>query len=45
VRFGKLIDLRRYIAEQPEEPTEDEMAEMIRQEVIRLSGGTVHEPA
>jgi 1-acyl-sn-glycerol-3-phosphate acyltransferase len=45
VRFGELIDLKRYIAEQPEEPTEDELAEMIRQEVIRLSGGAAHEPA
>jgi 1-acyl-sn-glycerol-3-phosphate acyltransferase len=45
VRFGELIDLKRYIAEQPEEPTEDELAEMIRQEVVRLSGGATHEPA
>ena len=43
VRFGELIDLKRYIAEQPKEPTEDELAEMIRQEVIRLSGGAVQE--
>ena len=40
VRFGELIDLKSYIAEQPEEPTEEELAEMIRQEVVRLSGGT-----
>ena len=40
VRFGELIDLKSYIAEQPERPTDDELAEMIRQEVIRLSGGS-----
>jgi len=45
VRFGELIDLKHYIAAQPEEPTEEELAEMIRQEVIRLSGGAAHEPA
>lgn len=39
VRFGELIDLKSYIAEQPEEPTDEELAEMIRQEVVRLSGG------
>lgn len=39
VRFGELIDLDRYIAEQPEPPTDEELAEMVRQEVIRLSGG------
>ena len=39
VRFGELIDLKCYIAEQPEEPTDEELAEMIRQEVVRLSGG------
>ena len=39
VRFGELIDLKSYIAEQPERPTDEELAEMIRQEVIRLSGG------
>ena len=40
VRFGDLIDLKSYIAEQPERPTDEELAEMVRQEVIRLSGGT-----
>ena len=39
VRLGELIDLKSYIAEQPEEPTDEELAEMIRQEVVRLSGG------
>jgi 1-acyl-sn-glycerol-3-phosphate acyltransferase len=39
VRFGELIDLKSYIAEQPEKPTDEELAEMVRQEVIRLSGG------
>ncbi len=39
VRFGELIDLKRYIAEQPETPTDEDLAEMIRQEVIRLLGG------
>jgi 1-acyl-sn-glycerol-3-phosphate acyltransferase len=39
VRFGALIDLKSYIAEQPERPTDEEVAEMIRQEVLRLSGG------
>ena len=38
VRFGQLIDLRSYVAAQPERPTDDDLAEMIRQEVIRLSG-------
>ena len=45
VRCGKLIDLKSYVAAQPKEPTEDELADMIRQEVIRLSGGAGHEPA
>jgi 1-acyl-sn-glycerol-3-phosphate acyltransferase len=40
VRFGELIDLKSYIAEQPERPSDEDMAEMVRQEVIRLSGGT-----
>ncbi|MFL7807930.1 MAG: lysophospholipid acyltransferase family protein, partial [Anaerolineae bacterium] len=39
VRFGELIDLKRYIAEQPKVPTDEELAEMVRQEVVRLSGG------
>jgi len=39
VRFGELIDLKRYIAEQPETPSDEDLAEMIRQEVIRLSSG------
>jgi 1-acyl-sn-glycerol-3-phosphate acyltransferase len=39
VRFGELIDLKEYIAEQLEVPTDEELAEMIRQEIIRLSGG------
>jgi 1-acyl-sn-glycerol-3-phosphate acyltransferase len=39
VRFGELIDLKDYIAGQPETPTDEELAEMIRQEVVRLSGG------
>lgn len=39
VRFGELIDLKSYIAGQPEMPTDEDLAEMIRQEVIRLSGG------
>jgi 1-acyl-sn-glycerol-3-phosphate acyltransferase len=39
VRFGELIDLKSYIAEQPEKPTDEDLAEMIRQEVVRLSGG------
>jgi len=37
VRFGELIDLKRYIAGQPETPSDEDLAEMIRQEVIRLS--------
>lgn len=43
VRFGELIDLKSYIAEQPETPTDEDLAEMIRQEVIRLSGGAEHQ--
>jgi 1-acyl-sn-glycerol-3-phosphate acyltransferase len=39
VRFGEMIDLKSYIAGQPERPTDEELAEMVRQEVIRLSGG------
>lgn len=39
VRFGELIDLKRYIAGQPETPSDEDLAEMIRQEVIRLSSG------
>lgn len=42
VRFGKMIDLQSYIAGQPVAPADDELAEMIRQEVIRLSGGAGH---
>jgi hypothetical protein len=42
VRFGKLIDLQSYIAGQPVAPADEELAEMIRQEVIRLSGGADH---
>lgn len=45
VRFGQLIDLKRYIDAQPEAPTDDELAEMIRQEVIRLSGGAGCKPS
>lgn len=39
VRFGELIDLKSYIAVQPDEPTDEDLAEMVRQEVVRLSGG------
>jgi 1-acyl-sn-glycerol-3-phosphate acyltransferase len=41
VRFGKPIDLSRYIAEDGNEKTEDELAEMVRQEIIRLSGAKI----
>jgi 1-acyl-sn-glycerol-3-phosphate acyltransferase len=39
VRFGELIDLDSVIAGQPEPPSDEDLAEMVRQEVIRLSGG------
>jgi len=42
VRFGELIDLKSYIAEQPERPTDEDLAEMIRQEIIRLSSSAEH---
>jgi 1-acyl-sn-glycerol-3-phosphate acyltransferase len=40
VRFGKPIELSRVVTEDGNEMTEDELAELVRQEVIRLSGGT-----
>jgi 1-acyl-sn-glycerol-3-phosphate acyltransferase len=38
VRFGKPIDLARIAAENGNEKSDDELAEMVRQEIIRLSG-------
>jgi len=40
VRFGKPIDLSRYVAEDGHAKTENELAEMVRQEIIRLSGAS-----
>lgn len=40
VRFGKPIDLVHVAAENGNEKTNDELAEMVRQEIIRLSGTT-----
>jgi 1-acyl-sn-glycerol-3-phosphate acyltransferase len=39
LRFGNVIDLSSYIAQQPKHVTDKELAEMIRQEVIRLCEG------
>jgi 1-acyl-sn-glycerol-3-phosphate acyltransferase len=44
VRFGGLIDLKSYIAAQPETPADEDLAEMVRLEVERLSGGVGRRP-
>jgi 1-acyl-sn-glycerol-3-phosphate acyltransferase len=40
VRFGEAIDLSRHVAGDGNTKTDDELAEMVRQEIIRLSGAT-----
>ena len=40
VRFGKPIDLARVAAENGNENSDDELAELVRKEIIRLSGAT-----
>jgi 1-acyl-sn-glycerol-3-phosphate acyltransferase len=42
VRFGKPIDLSDHVTEDGIKKTDGELAEMVRQEVIRLAGATSH---